>query len=187
MTVIAFLLLVLLAAIAFLNMETIALNLFFISVSLPLWALILAAALAGMLIAALFSGATRGNARARQEEDKEELRLELEQKEKELETANKEKETIANKVRQETEMEFQMQQKEEEIDNLYRRIALMEEQNQNYDEKNSNESNPTNDEVIIIPATDQPDDYNESYPNSPTVEPETLDHKEDADLRDRKI
>lgn len=146
MTILAIVLLAVAAGIAFLNMQAVVtLNLYFTSLTLPLWLVLLGALLTGMLAAWLLAGAAAAARRKSIRQKEEELQAELDRKEEELAAARREKEDIADRTRLETEKDYQMKQKDEEIANLNERLASMEAHLGNMENQNANRSasNPT--------------------------------------------
>lgn len=193
MTILAILLLLVVGAIAFLNMQMITLHLYFMSVSSPLWLIIVAALLVGMLIAILFAGAqstaSRKNIRAKEDE----LQEKLTQKDAELQAAKQETQDVAERTRNEMERDLQMKQKDEEIKGLQRHLDLMEEKIRM--KNNTTHTNQT-DDVVIIPdhssATIADKSIEEdTYPNHPLGEAETITNanhasgKQDVDPTNR--
>lgn len=141
MTILAIVLLAVAAGIAFLNMQAVAtLNLYFTSLTLPLWIILLGALLLGMLAAWLLAGAAASARSNSIRQREEELQAELDRKEEELTVARREKEDIADRTRLETEKDYQMKQKDEEIANLNERLANMEAQLGNMENQNLSRS-----------------------------------------------
>lgn len=129
MSILAIVLLAVAAGIAFLNMQTMTtLNLYFTSLTLPLWMILLGALLLGMLAAWLLAGAAAAARRNSLKEREEELQAELDRKEEELAAARRDKEDIADRTRLETEKDYELRQKDEEIESLNARLARMENQ-----------------------------------------------------------
>lgn len=145
MVILAFVLLILVGAVSFVNPELMTINLYFLTLTVPMWAVFIAFLLIGMLIAALF-GTSKG-ARNRQviknknkeieraEEEKEEAvnraqlekdqaieRLKLE-KEEAVNRAQLEKEEAIEQVRKESDLQIELQNREAEIQKLKSRIA----------------------------------------------------------------
>lgn len=116
MIIIAIILLVLVAIVAFLNMQMATLNLYFMSFDLPLWLLFIGFLLLGMLIAALF--ALSKGARNRQV---------IKNKNDELKNAESSRDEAVNRVKQESEAQLELQKKEAEIQSLNTRLASLEE------------------------------------------------------------
>ena len=116
MIIIAIILLVLVAIVAFLNMQMATLNLYFMSFDLPLWLLFIGFLLLGMLIAALF--AMSKGARNRQV---------IKNKNDELKNAESSRDEAVNRVKQESEAQLELQKKETEIQSLNARLASLEE------------------------------------------------------------
>lgn len=145
MVILAFILLVVVGVVSFLNTELMAVNLYFMSLSVPAWAIFIAFLLIGMLIAALF--ATSKGARNRQviknknneieraEEEKEEgiKRVELEkeqalermkvEKEEALERMKAEKEAAIVQTKKESDLQLELQTQEAEIQKLESQLA----------------------------------------------------------------
>lgn len=156
MTIIAILVLLVAGVIAFLNMQLISLNLYFITVSLPLWLLIVVALLVGMLAAILFAGATSAASRKNVNAKEHELQEKLDRKDTELEAAKQETKEVAERTRSEMERDLKMKQKDEEIRSLQRHLDLMEEKMQIQKE---NIRTDHEDEVVLIPnPTSTPSD-----------------------------
>lgn len=120
MIVIAIILLVLVAIVAFLNMEMATLNLYFTSFDLPLWVLFVGFLLMGMLIAALFAMAK--GARNREV---------IKNKNDELEKAEASRDREVDRVKKESEAQIELQKKEAEIQSLNSRLASLEENQTN--------------------------------------------------------
>ena len=107
MIVLALLLLVLVAAVAFFNTEMITLNLYFASLSIPLWMALVGALLLGMVIAGLL--ASSAGARNRQV---------IKNKNREIERTEEEKIAAVERVKQESANRTEMLKKEAEIQRL---------------------------------------------------------------------
>lgn len=90
MTILAILLLILLASLAFTNMEIVAINFFFTSIELPLWLIIFASAVLGMLIIVFLYSTRDSNARDERRRREKDLHDRLNQKNEELQTAKEE-------------------------------------------------------------------------------------------------
>ncbi|MDE1548605.1 LapA family protein [Jeotgalibaca caeni] len=159
MTILAVLILLLIAVLAFLNMEIVSLSLYFMDVSIPLWLIMIGATLLGMVAALMFVGARNANARDEQRRRKQDFQEKLEAKDEELQAARRETNEVANRTRRETEMALQMQQKEQEVEDLRKRMALMEEsaQRDRYtsDPPVVEESNGYPNDIVIEPDSKQ--------------------------------
>lgn len=90
MTILAILLLVLLAGLAFTNMEIVAVNFYFTSVDLPLWLIIFGSAVLGMLIIVFLYSTRDSNARDERRRREKDLHDRLSRKNEELESARQE-------------------------------------------------------------------------------------------------
>lgn len=137
MIIIAIILLVLVGAVAFLNMEMTTLNLYFTSFELPLWLFLIGFLLIGMLIAALF--AMSKGARNRQV---------IKNKNEELKNAETSRDEAVNRVKKESEAQLELQKKEAEIQSLNTRLAALE----------VNETSHQNGATSNVEYTDTPND-----------------------------
>lgn len=183
MTILALLLLLAAGAIAFFNMEPIALSLYFMAVSVPTWLVILGSVLVGLLAGLLFAGARASSSQQDIHTKEKELQDKLDQKEDELQSAKRETQEVADRTRQETEMNLQMKQKDEEIQALRRRLGLLEEETQQKQAPISRDASTTHigtkEEVVVIP--DSRDEHsgrnwdakNYTDPDSSSVKSET--------------
>ncbi len=112
MVILAIILLLLVGVVAFLNMDMIPINLYFTSISIPLWLAIVGLILIGMLIAGLLARASSARNR--------EL---LKNKEKELERSEAEREEAVNRAKQDAETQIALERKEAEIQRLNEQIS----------------------------------------------------------------
>lgn len=148
MTIVAILVILIAVVIAFLNMQLISLHLYFMTVSAPLWLIIVGALLVGMLAAILFAGATSSASRKKSQAKEHELQEKLDRKNTELEAAKQETTEVAERTRNEIERDLKMKQKDEEIRSLQRHLDLMEEKMKL--QKDNNHTNQE-DEVVLVP------------------------------------
>lgn len=100
MTILAILLLLILAILAFTNMEIVAVNLYFTSIELPLWLIIFGSAVLGMLIIVFLYSTRDSNARDERRRRENDLHDKLNRKNEELQTAQQEISTLTSVARQ---------------------------------------------------------------------------------------
>lgn len=186
MVILAFILLVLVGVVSFINTELMSINLYFTIISVPAWAVFIAFLLIGMLVAALF-GTSKG-ARNRQviknknkeieraEEEKAEAinRVEIE-KEQALERMKLEKTEAIEQMRKESDLQLTLQNKEAEIQKLESQIAKKDEKNTTMEKMSIQTEEPTTymDEQEIDPFIDEEEDT--GY----TIDPVEKDRIED--------
>lgn len=120
MTILAIILLIAVGIIAFLNMGSVPLDLYFTSFELPFWLIIVGLVLIGMVIAGLFA-ASQG-ARNRQM---------LKNKKDELKSAEASRDEEVDRVKKESEAQLEIQQKETEIQRLNERLDSLEKNQSN--------------------------------------------------------
>lgn len=134
MVILAFILLVLVGVVSFINTELMTINLYFMALSIPMWGIFITFLLIGMLIAALF--ATSKGARNRQvikNKNKEIERTENEktdaiervntEKEEALERMKLEKKEAVEQSRKESDLQLELQNREAEIQKLESQLA----------------------------------------------------------------
>ena len=110
--ILAIVLLLLVGVVSFLNTEMLLINLYFTSITIPVWLSFVGMLLIGMLIAGLLASAN--SARTRQL---------LKNKEKELERSETEREEVIERAKQEAEIQMELQKKEAEIQRLNEKIS----------------------------------------------------------------
>ncbi|MDN6731756.1 MAG: lipopolysaccharide assembly protein LapA domain-containing protein, partial [Atopostipes suicloacalis] len=134
MIILAFILLALAGVIAFMNMEMIAVNLYFTIVSLPMWGAFISFIIAGMVIAFLFAASKGAHDRQeirnktkeikRMEKEKEEAINRIKQeKEESIHRVEAEKEEALRQAKKESNLQLELQNREAEIQNLESRLA----------------------------------------------------------------
>lgn len=180
MTILAIIILLFIAGVAFLNMDTMTLSLYFMDFTAPVGLVIAIIALLGLLAGILIASMRVSNARDEYRRREADVQDKLKQKEEELQIARKETSEAVNRARHETEMEYQMQQKDQEIEDLHKRILLMDEKQQ---------TTPAYDGQVQAeyPETTNEDD---AYPNDTIIEPATpaetdAENKQPVDPRNR--
>lgn len=120
MIILAIVLLLIVGVVAFLNMETVMLNLYLTSFDLPLWLVIVATLLLGIVIAGLLASAVI-------ERHKQALR----DKDEEMDRAEAERRESVEKVRQDADAQIEIQKKEAEIQRLNAQLASNQNRNRN--------------------------------------------------------
>ncbi|GAA0366420.1 hypothetical protein GCM10008932_18200 [Alkalibacterium iburiense] len=123
MIILAIVLLLIVGVVAFLNMETVMLNLYLTSFDLPLWLVIVGTLLLGIVIAGLLASAVI-------ERHKQALR----DKDEEMDRAEAERRESVEKVRQDADAQIEIQKKEAEIQRLNAQLASNQNRNQSVNE-----------------------------------------------------
>ena len=173
MTIFAILLLIIAVAIAFSNMQMVTLHLYFMTVSSPLWLIIVGAVLLGILTAVLFAGARVTSSRKNIARKEEELKEKLNRKDAELQASQQETKEVAEKTRNEMERALSMKQKDEEIKSLQLHLDMMEKKMQQQTTIHTDQLDPS-DDMVIRPNQDPTTSGNDAYPNSALVGPEVV-------------
>lgn len=134
MIILAFILLVLVGAISFLNAELMSISLYFTTLTVPAWIIFIGFLLIGMLIAALF--ATSKGARNRQiiKNKDQEIEHAQEEKEEAIRRIQQEKEEAVERTKKESDLQLALQNREARIQNLEAQLA------QDHDETNEMKS-----------------------------------------------
>jgi len=112
MIILAIVLLSLVGVVAFLNTEMILINLYFTSITIPIWLAFVGLLLTGMVIASLL-------ARANSARNREVLK----DKDKELNRSETEREEAVKRTKQDAETQMEMQKKEAEIQRLNEKLS----------------------------------------------------------------
>lgn len=117
MIILAIVLLLFVGVVAFLNTEMLQMNLYFTSITIPVWIALVGMLLIGMLIAGLLARAYI--ARNRQL---------LKDKEKELDRSEKERKEAIERAKRDAEIQMELQEKEAEIQRLNEKISSHQDQ-----------------------------------------------------------